>query len=122
VTGGNGASGLANRLAAETELAAARAALDSAVNEPQLPTRLDLAERDVRMRARATALLGHDPAPDPRPELRALVVEPIGRDDTIAEIGDVLRHGGVPYDDDPVIAARTYLDPSAAVPAPAPTA
>jgi hypothetical protein len=122
VTGGSGASGLATRLAAETELAAARGALDAARRVPAVPTRLDLAEREVQMRARAADLLGHAPGPDPTAELRALVVAPVGRDDKIAEIADVLRHGGVPVGDDPAATARAYLSSSTAVPSPTPTA
>lgn len=121
ITSGHETADLGARLAAETELAAARTALDAARQVPSVPTRVELEEREVQMRARATELLGHAPGANPAAELRALRVEAEGSDETIAEIAEALSHGGVAATDDVVERARAFLAvPLAAPPAPQP--
>ena len=97
------------RRAAEDELAAARAALDEARQVPDVPTRVELEEREALMRARATELLGHAPGSDPATELRALRVDQDGRDRVVADIAQVLQADGISAAPDPVSAARAFL-------------
>ena len=99
----------ADRIAARAELAAARAALDEALQIPDVPTRSELAEREARMRARATELLGREPGADPAAELRALRVDSEVRTEILEEIADALRDGGIAIDGDVESCARVQL-------------
>ena len=101
----------AARHAAQVELAAARAALDDALQVPDVPTRAELDERDALIRTRAAELLGHEPDANAAAELRALRAESEGRAEKLAEIGEVLREGGVEVGDDVLGHARAILAP-----------
>ncbi len=95
--------------AAQAELAAARAALDDARQVPDVPTRLELEERELLMRTRASELLGHPPGPDAEAELRALRVPPEYPPEQVEALAAALREGGVPVTDDVVGCAHAFL-------------
>jgi hypothetical protein len=99
----------ADRLAAQAELAAARAALDHALQIPDVPTRSEMAEREARMRARATELLGREPGEDPASELRALRLESEVRVEIIEEIAEALRDAGIEIEGDVESCARAQV-------------
>ena len=123
LTGSGGSEvGIAERIAAQAELAAARTALDAALQVPDVPTRAELEAREMHMRVRATELLGHLPGPDPASELRGLRV-PGGGDVVVkmAEIAAVLRSAGLEVTD--VLAgARAFVIPPPPPPPEAPRA
>ena len=120
IADGESGSDPAARAVAEAELMAARAALDAALQVPDVPTRAELDEREAHMRARATELLGRAPGRDPAVELHALRMEPEGRAEQVAEIAQVLRGAGVDPGDDVVESARAFLAAPIETPAPAP--
>ena len=109
LTGGGVAADEGARRAAEDELAAARAALDAGREIPDVPTGLELDEREAQMRARA------DPAARARPGARSGDGAPraptrargarrcVGRDRGAA------AHEGIPTGPDVLSAARAYL-------------
>ena len=88
---------------------AARAALDAGRQVPDVPTGLELEEREVQMRARAAELLGRAPGADPATELRALRLEPAAREGARAEIAALLQREGIPSGPDVVSTARAFL-------------
>jgi hypothetical protein len=109
LTAGGAAADDVARRAAEEELAAARAALDAGREIADVPTGLELEEREIQMRARAAQLLGRVPGADPVTELRALRLEPEARDEALVAIADLLRDEGIPTGPDVLSAARTFL-------------
>lgn len=110
------------RRAALSDLAAARAAFDSVLQVPDMPTRAELEEREELMRARATQLLGREPGADPAGELRALRVPTEAHDDLLDEIAAALRSGGIEPAGNVVDFARAFLVPAGAPPASRPEA
>ncbi len=106
----------AERIAAQNELVAARAALDEAFQIPDVPTRAELAVREARMRARAAELLGHDPGADPAYELRLLRVESEVRIEILEEISEALRDAGIEITGDVESCARAHLGIAQPVP------
>ncbi len=97
------------RRVAELELAEARQALDEAREVPDVPTRLELEEREAQMRLRAAELLGRVPGADPAAELRALCIERDGRPQALANIAELLQSQGIPVEHDVVATARGVL-------------
>jgi len=106
------AANAAARRAAQAELVLARAELDALLGVPDMPTRVELEERETQMRSRATELLGRAPGPDPVGELRALRVPTEDRDELLDEISAALREREIVVVGDLVEFARSFVAPA----------
>ncbi len=94
---------------ANHELAAASEAYEHARQLEHLPSREDLAARQLLLRDHARALLGREPGRDLGADLRAVRVPRADHDERLRDLTAVLTGAGVAVGDDAVADARAFL-------------